>query len=304
MFLLSAAPIAELIFFNTAVETCGGAKHSGTKQKQATDCGTKATLIDNYEKGTFEMSAFFRLRAGWSRVVTAVCLTSLLAVTANNAKAAVVVVDDFMTLQQVASPLFNLGGFGPVSNTIATGGALGGWRNLTLSGFTFNKLQNVSMAAGGGFLDYQSGAGSTGTGVVTYDGNGAGLGNALAGTLSFDITLLFFNPGLNPSSISIAVSDGINTVVQSSGPLFTMTMVPVTLNFNYALSGLNFNNITKVVLSLNNGAANGADMTLERFVANTRQGGHPVPEPSTLFATGGLLGLALAFRQGRRWISA
>ena len=219
------------------------------------------------------------------------------------ADSAVIVVDDFLTSQSAASPAMNVGPFGPLSNTVSGGGIVGGWRTLALSGFTFNQLQSVSTAVGGGFVDYQSGAGSTGMGSLTYNGNGAGLGGALAGTISFDVTLLFFNPGLNPSTISLAVSDNLNTVVETSGLLNSMTMTPVTLSFNFGLSGLNFNNITKVVLSLNNGSANGADMTLQRFVAIQRDGIPGVPEPSSLVAMSGLLGLALAVRRGRQWFN-
>jgi hypothetical protein len=186
------------------------------------------------------------------------------------------------------------GAFGPLTNgPIATGGAVGGTRTMTMSGNAFPG-QNVAFSAGGGVADLSSGSLSTSFGSLLYNANGAGLGNLLAGTQTVKLNLTAFNPGSGSTTISVKITDG-SAVMSTQNIVLSGPTSPQTLTFNFAGSGLNFNNISSVLLSIDSSTSLGADVTVGNLVASTL----PIPEPMAI-AVWGAVG-ALGFVASRRY---
>ena len=220
----------------------------------------------------------------WTRGVATAALIGCLAVVSISKADAVI--DDFNTLQMAQGGPGG-GAFGPISNTVVAGGILGGSRTMSLSGSAFPS-QTVTMATGFGFADFQSGSASFGAASLLYNGGGAGLGALLAMTQAIELTVTSFNLGAAPTVVSVTIKDGANTFT-SSVTLTASTSMPTSYTFDFTGSGLDFNNITSLLLSLGGGATFGADITLERLIARMT----PVPEPTSIAVWSVLGGLGV-----------
>jgi hypothetical protein len=202
-----------------------------------------------------------------------------------------VVIDNFTDAQSLSQ---TGGGAVNLSNgPIAAPGAVGGARSITLGGSAFPG-QSVSFSIGGGMADIQSGSLSAAVGMMLYNGGGAGLGNLLAMTNAVQLMLQQFNVGNVPSNLDVTINDGSSSVTKTIS-LGSSINVPTNLLFDFTGSGLNFNNINSVKVTLNSNGANGADITAGGITALT----FPVPEPAAIAVWTVLGGVGLALT--RRW---
>ena len=204
------------------------------------------------------------------------------------------VIDNFTNGQGLSSGVGG-GAFGPLNSTVGGGGILGGSRTMTLSGNAFAN-QTVSASVGSGFADYQSGSRSSGTNSLIYDGAGSGLGGLLAMTAFIDVSVNAFNAGSTSSTLSVAVDDGSGPVTRSV-ILGGSTLIPQVFSFDFTAAGINFNSVNSVTLTLNSTGANGADITLNGFVA--RMTAIPEPAAVAVWSVLGAVGL-VAGRKLRR----
>ena len=185
------------------------------------------------------------------------------------------VIDGFQTPQNLAAGPGG-GAFGPLMGTVGGAGILGGSRTMSLSGNAFT-AQTVSMSVGAGFAQYESGSRSTGVGSLLYNGGGAGLGALLAMTQAISVSLVAFNHGSNPSTLSVTINDGSLSQTVSVA-LTASTLAPQLLTFDFTGLGLNFNNIASLLLTLDSNNAAGADIVLQELIARMT----PVPEPASV----------------------
>lgn len=209
----------------------------------------------------------------------------------SGAALAVTYIDDFSDDQLVTDAPA-----GALSNTdTATGlsGVIGGSRTITATNTTpTTGITDTTLNVTGGELLYSNDAGAEGSATLYYDGNGAGLGDLLAGPSGgyffFELsTTILFDSVVNVTVTAEDTFGNSATYVELVDPSFDPF-----LSFD-EFAGVDFNSIASLTFTVDStGLGGGADGAL----ASIQYGSIPLPA-SGLLLVGGLAGIGAIRRR-------
>lgn len=228
----------------------------------------------------------------------AVCLIVAAACVGDRVACATVVIDPFdanqsLMLGVASSP----GPSGPVSSTVFHGSIVGGSRFASIMSSAANPMLPqygpVNMDVFAGALNFSTGANAAATLMLKYNGNGAGLGSALAGNPIIAVDFLTFESGAPGATVEVEVlvSDGTNSAMLSIMLDETDdSITPFSLFFDFSMSGVDFSNLEWLKIIFD--STNSADFLLDSIRATS------VPEPISLASWG----IMSCFGVGGLWL--